>query len=58
MLDNCALIVAVLKSDKKSIRICGDFKLTVNSASKIDCYPIPKIDTLVATLTGGQMFAN
>ena len=31
-----APIVAVLKSDKKSIRICGDFKLTVNSVSKVD----------------------
>ena len=47
-------IVVVLKSDKKNIRICGDFKLTVNSASKLDQYPIPKIDDLVATLAGGE----
>ena len=53
-----APIVAVLKSDKKSIRICGDFKVTVNSASKVDRYPIPKIDDLFATLGGGQKFTK
>jgi len=31
-----APIVPVLKSDKASVRICGDFKLTVNQASKLD----------------------
>ena len=41
-----ASIVAVLKSDKRSIRICRDFKSTVNSASKVDFYQIPKIDDL------------
>ena len=38
-----APIAALLKSDKKSILICGDFKLTINSASKVDRYPVPKI---------------
>ena len=33
--DWAAPIVPVLKSDKKSLRICGDFKMTVNSASKL-----------------------
>ena len=42
----------------KSIRICGDFKLTVNTASKLDRYPIPKIDDLVATLAGGERFTK
>ena len=28
--------LAILKSDKKCIRICGDFKLTVDSAFKVD----------------------
>ena len=37
-------IVPVLKADKKSVRICGDFKLTVNRASKLDRYPIPRIE--------------
>ena len=37
-----APIVAVLKADGKSVRLCGDFKVTINQASKLDRYPIPK----------------
>ena len=50
-----APIVSVLKKDDhRSIRIWGDFKCTVNSASKLDKYPIPKIEDLFATLAGGE----
>ena len=51
--DWAAPIVPVIKSDGKSVRICGDFKLTVNQASKLDRYPIPRINDLFATLAGG-----
>ena len=40
------------------MRICGDFKLTINQASKLDCYPIPKVEDLLATLAGGQKFTK
>ena len=53
-----APIVPVLKANKKSVRICGDFKMTVNSASKLDTYPIPKVDDLFARLTGGICFSK
>ena len=53
-----APIVPVLKSDKKSVRICGDFKLTVNQASRLDRYPIPKIKDLLARLSGGKTFTK
>ncbi len=46
-----APIVPVLKRDKQSIRICGDFSVSVNKASKLECYPIPKIDDLLASLS-------
>ncbi len=36
-------LVAVLKSDKKSVRLCGDFKVTVNQVAKLDRYPVPKV---------------
>ncbi len=52
-----APIVPVVKSDK-SIRICGDYKLTVNQASKLDQYPIPKTEDLLATLGGGEKFTK
>ena len=41
-----APIVTVLKQDKKHVRICGDFWLTVNPVSKLDKYPIPKVADL------------
>ena len=47
-----------MKAYHKSVRICGDFKQTVNKASTIDKYPIPKIDDLFASLAGGQKFTK
>ena len=57
-LDWAAPIVVVLKSDKSSIRICGNFKQTVNPVSKLDKYPIPKVEDLSATLVGGRVFSK
>ena len=51
-------IVPVLKSDKKSMRICGDFKQTINPVSPLDRYPIPKVEDLFATLSGGRLFSK
>ena len=53
-----ALIVPVLKSDKKSVRICGDCKKTVHQVSKVDRYPIPKIEDLLSSLAGGKSFST
>ena len=53
-----APIVPVLKSDKKLVRICGDFKVTINSPSWLKLYPIPKVDELFAELPGGQAFTK
>ena len=50
-------IVPVEKSDG-SIRICGDYRVTVNSAAKLDKYPIPRIDDLFASLAGGERFTK
>ena len=44
-------IVPVLKQDKLCVRICGHFRLTVNLLSKLDSYPILKIEDLLAMLT-------
>ena len=56
--DWAAPIVPVMKGDGKSVRICGDFKQTVNQASKVDRYPIPKIEDLFAKLAGGKSFTK
>ena len=56
--DWAAPIVPILKPDGKSLRICGDFKVTVNKASKLDSYPIPKVEDLFATLAHGKAFSK
>ena len=52
-----APIVPVMKENGK-FRICGDYKITVNQASKLDRYPILKIEDLLATLEGGEKFTK
>lgn len=55
----CAsLIIPVLKPDKQSVRICGDFKRTVNLVSKLDRYPIPRIEDLFAQLSKGKRYTK
>ena len=55
--DWAAPIVTVVKPDK-SVRICGDYKVTVNAASKLDNYPIPNTDDLLAEIGGGRWFTK
>ena len=55
--DWAAPIVPIVKEDQ-SIRICGDYKVTVNSVSKLDNYPIPKAEDLFETLGGGEKFTK
>ena len=51
-------IVPVVKPDKKSVCICGDFKQTVNPVAMLDRYPIPKVENLFVKLTGGCTFTK
>ena len=52
-----APVVPVVKSDG-SLRICGDYKLTVNSAATVDSYPLPRIDDVLASMTGAKVFSK
>lgn len=47
----------VLKPNGK-VRICGNYECTVNKASKLDSYPIPKTEDLLATLGGGNKYSE
>ncbi|XP_033739309.1 uncharacterized protein K02A2.6-like [Pecten maximus] len=46
-------IVIVPKSDK-SIRLCGDFKVTVNQCLDEQQYPLPNVDDMFAQLAVGE----
>ena len=56
-----APIVPVLK-DKNDpggpIRICGDYKMTVNKVAPLDNYPVPTTSEQLATLAGGEKFSK
>lgn len=50
-------IVPVIKGDG-SVRICGDFKVTVNPVLNIEKYPQPRREDLFASLAGGKRFSK
>lgn len=55
--DWAAPIVVVPKKDK-SVRICGDYKVTVNQCIQKEDYPLPNAEDLFATLAGGKIFSK
>ncbi|XP_036346550.1 uncharacterized protein LOC118755849 [Rhagoletis pomonella] len=50
-------IVVVQKVEGK-VRICGDYKLTLNPALRIDEHPLPTIDELFRNTAGGTKFTK
>ena len=51
-----APIVPAMKGDGR-VRICGDYKVTVNKAAKVDKYPIPRKE-LFTLLASGKAFTK
>ena len=52
-----APIVVVPKSDG-SVRICRDFRMSVNPFLKVDQYPIPRVEDILATLEDSTVFSK
>ena len=48
----------MLRSDQKTVRLCGDLYITVNPVAKFDRYPVPKVEDLFTTLTQGWFFTK
>lgn len=40
------------------VRICGDFKVTVNQALNVNKYPFPRIEDIFANLSRGQTYSK
>ena len=55
--DWAAPIVPVIKQDG-TVRLCGDYKITVNQAAKTESYPLPRIEDLFTAFSGGKIFTK
>ncbi len=40
------------------VRVCGDFKITINQACQADSYPMPRVEELFTALSGGKYFSK
>lgn len=50
-------VVPILKSDG-SVRLCGDYKLTVNQALEVDHFPLPHVEVILNTLQNGEYYCE
>ena len=50
-------IVPVLKPDG-TVRICGDYKVTINPELDVPEYPMPTAEELFTQLNGGEKFSK
>jgi hypothetical protein len=53
-----APLVQLIKSDMKSVRLCGDYRATINKHLVTDSYPLPKPEDIFATLQGDEAFTK
>lgn len=46
------------KGEERDVRICGDFKVTINPALHAVQYPLPCIEDVFTSLSGGEHFSK
>lgn len=42
----------------RAVRLCRNFKVTVNPALKVDWFPLPQIDDIFASLSRGKWLSK
>ena len=50
-------VVPIIKKNG-NIRLCGDYRSTVNEATESDTYPMPTASEIFALLAGGKFFTT
>ena len=50
--------VVIVRKPGGNVRICGDFKVTINPLLKTDIYPLPNPQELFQALNGGCKFTK
>lgn len=50
-------VVLGLKADK-TVRLCGDYRITINPHLVVNRYPILRVEDLISSLKGGKVFSK
>lgn len=50
-------VVPILKPTG-TVRLCRDYKLTVNTVASLEQYPVPRVEDLFTALSGGKQFSK
>ncbi|XP_017490965.1 PREDICTED: uncharacterized protein K02A2.6-like, partial [Rhagoletis zephyria] len=50
--------IVVVRKKGGNIRICGDYKVTLNPVLLVDEHPLPTVDELFSKMAGGQKFSK
>ena len=51
-------VVPVAKRDTKDVRLCGDYKVTINPVIREDKFPLPRVVDIFVKMAGGKKFSK